>query len=316
MQKTKNMEDKKQKIFDVFLFLNELDLLEIRLETLFPIVDYFIITEINETFSGKPKKLIFEKNKNRFKKYLKKIIYNPVTKIELEKLKSDKWVNYISDFNISLKHKHSARPARNIQSSLQREIMHRDSAILGFFNLASHDDFILLSDLDEIPNPKAIIEIVQKKISKPHYFRMNWYLYWINNKISKPWFGTVMFYFKDIKGSSLDNLRLASSNEDLVPGLIVNDGGWHFSYLGGSEAIKEKLYAHPFQGYKAQLAILLDKFKIRSIKKTLKNNRDLLFQNRNLSIIEIDENFPPAILHNQEFINKYSYNFKDSKKKE
>ena len=53
----------KPKLFDVFLFLNELDLLDLRLKTLYSIVDYFIITEINETFSGKPKSLIFEKNR-------------------------------------------------------------------------------------------------------------------------------------------------------------------------------------------------------------------------------------------------------------
>ena len=215
-----------------------------------------------------------------------------------------------SNLNISLAHKHNSRPAKKIQSSLKREISHRDSAILGFFKLALPDDFILLSDLDEIPNPRAIREIVRKKISKPHYFKMNWYLYWINNKVSQPWFGTVLFKFKDIKGSSLDNFRFASSKESIVPGIIVKNGGWHFSYLGGSDSIREKLLAHPFQGYKAQIAIFLDKLRIRSIKRTLKNNKDILLQNRKLSIIEIDETYPLALLSNKNFIQKYSYNFK------
>ena len=77
----------KQRIFDVFLFLNELDLLELRLKTLYPIVDYFVITEINETFSGESKSLIFEKNRERFKQFNKKIIYNPITKEQLIELK-------------------------------------------------------------------------------------------------------------------------------------------------------------------------------------------------------------------------------------
>ena len=47
------------------------------------------------------------------------------------------------------------------------------------------------------------------------------------------------------KGKSLDNLRLASSNQTIVPGKVVQNGGWHFSYLGGSKAIKQKLDAHP-----------------------------------------------------------------------
>ena len=90
---------------------------------------------------------------------------------------------------------------------------------------------------------------------------MNWFLYWINNKVSDPWFGTVLFHFKDLKGNSLDNFRFASSDEKKVPGKIVKNGGWHFSYLGGVESVKRKLEAHPFQGYKALIAILLDKLK-------------------------------------------------------
>ena len=72
------------KIFDVFLFLNELDLLELRLETLYEVVDYFVITELFETFSGKNKPFLYEKEKNRYKKYSDKIIYNPVLENNLK----------------------------------------------------------------------------------------------------------------------------------------------------------------------------------------------------------------------------------------
>ena len=40
------------KIYDSFLFFNELDLLEIRLELLYDKVDYFIISECDSSFSG------------------------------------------------------------------------------------------------------------------------------------------------------------------------------------------------------------------------------------------------------------------------
>ena len=52
------------KIFDAFLFFNELELLEIRLNTLAPYVDYFVITEADVTFSGKPKPLYYQQNKS------------------------------------------------------------------------------------------------------------------------------------------------------------------------------------------------------------------------------------------------------------
>tara|TARA_B100000886_G_scaffold336184_1_gene294461 strand:- start:56 stop:964 length:909 start_codon:yes stop_codon:yes gene_type:complete len=296
----------KKRIFDVFLFFNELDLLELRLKTLYPIVDYFIITELCETFSGNPKELLFNENKERFKEFSKKMIYNPVSSKELQNLKNKEWEDYISDFNISLAHKHKGRPAKNIQSSLKREITHRDSCILGFFNLASPNDIILLSDLDEIPNPNAIKEVIKKPINSPYYFKMDWYLYWINNKVSDPWFGTVLFDFKYLKGKSLDNLRLASSNQDIVPGEIVDNGGWHFSYLGGSEAIRKKLNAHPFQGYKVQIARLFDKLKIRSIKATIQQNKDFLFQGRKLHKVNLDETYPKELLKNPNFIKKFS----------
>jgi len=43
------------KVYDCFTFFNELDLLEIRLNILDPYVDYFVIHESTETFSGKSK---------------------------------------------------------------------------------------------------------------------------------------------------------------------------------------------------------------------------------------------------------------------
>ena len=300
------MRKSKRKIFDVFLFFNELDLLELRLKTLNSVVDYFVITEVDETFSGKPKKLIFKQNMTRYKKYTKKIIYNPISKEQLKDLKTAKWSNYVSDLNNVLSHKHSGRPAKEIKRSLKREISHRDSAILGFFKKARPYDYILLSDLDEIPNPMAIKKTIKKSINVPHYFKMDWFLYWINNKVSEPWFGTVLFHFKDLKGNSLDNFRFASSDEKKVPGKIVKNGGWHFSYLGGIESVKRKLEAHPFQGYKALIAILLDKLKLRKFKNTIKNNKDILLQNRKFTLIKIDDSYPKALLKNKSFIEKYT----------
>ena len=40
------------KVIDVFPFFNELDLLEIRLNSLDPYVDCFILSEATKTFSG------------------------------------------------------------------------------------------------------------------------------------------------------------------------------------------------------------------------------------------------------------------------
>ena len=60
-------------IYDTFIFFNELDLLEIRLNELDKVVDKFVLVESLMTFSGEEKPLYFQLNKNRFKKFLHKI---------------------------------------------------------------------------------------------------------------------------------------------------------------------------------------------------------------------------------------------------
>ena len=63
------------KIYDIFIFFNELDLLEIRLNILDLYVDYFVIVECTETFSGLVKPLYYKENKDLFKKWNHKIIH-------------------------------------------------------------------------------------------------------------------------------------------------------------------------------------------------------------------------------------------------
>ena len=295
-----------KKVFDVFLFFNELDILELRLEMLNDVVDFFVITECDLTFSGRPKSLIFAQNMERFKKYNKKIIYNPITKKDIENLKDKSWQEYTTDFNKSTPHKSKGKPAKKLHKSLQREIRQRDAAFLGLFGRADCKDIILLSDVDEIPDPNTIKILTKKDLKNPYYLNMDWYMYWIINKVCAPWFGTVAFNFEVLKGKSLDLLRYSSKDQNNVPGEIVENGGWHFSYLGGEKAIIEKLNAHPYQGKKALISMLLHKLGLKPIEKTIRKNKDILLQDRKFEIVPISENFPESIKKNLLFINKYS----------
>src|SRR3954464_1583382 len=62
-------------IYDCFTFFNELDLLEIRLNELDPVVDKFVLVEATKTHQGKDKPLYFLENKARYEKFLAKIIH-------------------------------------------------------------------------------------------------------------------------------------------------------------------------------------------------------------------------------------------------
>ena len=52
------------KKYDTFIFFNELELLEIRLNILNDFVDYFILVESTKTFTGLDKPLYYLENKN------------------------------------------------------------------------------------------------------------------------------------------------------------------------------------------------------------------------------------------------------------
>ena len=64
------------RVFDVFIFFNELDLLDIRLNTLNDKVDFFVLVESTISFSGKPKRLYYQENKHLFEKFNHKIIHH------------------------------------------------------------------------------------------------------------------------------------------------------------------------------------------------------------------------------------------------
>ena len=64
-------------LIDCFIFFNEYDILEGRLEYLYDVVDYFVIVEMDVSFNGNPKPMNFSNNIHRYRKYADKILYFP-----------------------------------------------------------------------------------------------------------------------------------------------------------------------------------------------------------------------------------------------
>ena len=63
----------KHNIYQCMMFNNEFEILEKNLETMWNVVDRFVIMEATVSHSGKPKPLHFKENIERFPKYLPKI---------------------------------------------------------------------------------------------------------------------------------------------------------------------------------------------------------------------------------------------------
>lgn len=287
------------KVFDVFLFFNEIDLLEIRLNLLYPFVDYFVINEASHTFSGLEKPLYYLENKERFAKFQDKIIHNVI------KFPNSEELRYVGEkYNTNVE-------------CYQMDAYQKDSIFSFLKSTCSSGDVIIWSDLDEIPNPE-IIENLEEfyERGKIYNFAQDYCMCYLNMvektgifRSQTPdfdyedypkWIGTKLFDFDFLEKYSLTEMRRELSSEQNVR---LSPGGWHWSYVGSDglsdeERVLSKIKNAAHQEYN------IDSVKLQ-VSNYLKSNSDPLGRSGcKYEIVNIDDNYPKYINDN---IDKYSY---------
>jgi len=207
------------KVYDCFMFFNELDVLEIRLEELWNSVDIFVIAEANISHAGNPKDYIFENNKERFVKYMSKIRHLKIDDVPT-----------------------------NIDA-MAKDRYQRSALIRGLHDIEP-EDIIIVSDLDEIPRAEAVEMVKTDENDYERYiftipmfqFKMNYMKYC---DISKQ--PNIMVtrgrVFTDPQQEREYTFPWVQKPADLV---FIDHGGWHFTYFGDmAHAItKLKNFAH------------------------------------------------------------------------
>ena len=236
------------KVFDCFLFFNELDLLELRLNVLNDCVDYFVIVESAVTFQGEDKEYCFEKNRNRFAKFENKIIYFKVEKyvIDFANLQyitapqtvDQEVLNRIYKFIDACHRFDKQKEFWWGNDFFQRECIGRALALAK----PAPNDLILLSDVDEIPSP-AVVTKIKETISPQSLLclRQHEFCYYLNYYHNSDWVGTCCFLYGAYAHVSLNAIRFSTKRDEGLAPTIVGDGGWHFTSLGGVDAIKKKI---------------------------------------------------------------------------
>ncbi|KAF9698022.1 hypothetical protein EKO04_003955, partial [Ascochyta lentis] len=136
----------RRKVYDLFMLKTELDWLEIRLNELASQVDYFVILEAPTTFTGLPKQLYFQDNKERFKEFRHKIIHHVL--LPPEKNLSD-GIPGTGRFEHYSQAWATERYQRNAMFTQVFPFL-ADSAA------PQKDDVIIVSDIDEIPRPATV----------------------------------------------------------------------------------------------------------------------------------------------------------------
>ena len=281
-------------IYDCFNFFNELDILELRLNILYEYVDYFIIAEANVKHSGEQKPFYFEENKERFSKFIDKIILckildTPKSFHDLQKTENNE-TNKIFDYIKIQKNRFDI----HTQPDYGRDFFQKES-VRKFLTECEDNDIILISDADEIPNPEILLNLQKLDLENNIYsLNQNTYYYFLNVLKQKDWYGTKMGLYKNIKKYSLNEIR---GDESLSSKL--KNGGWHFSFMGGKEMVKNKLTSYSARD-------LASHHVISEIENNILNNVDPFFRSR-LTKVEIDSTYPKYI---QENLEKYRHMIK------
>ena len=290
-------------IIDSFLFFQELDLLEIRLEYLYPLVDHFIIIEARQSFKGNAKDYIFEKNINRYEKYLDKIIHY---KVEDTHFSYNELIDFLEESNSNVKKtiskfikKHDYYDKNNLSYIL--DSYHRECIHIALEQKCKDSDIVLLSDLDEIPSFKIIKDFKKgKKLDGPTVFIQHEFQYFLNNYAKSDWHGTIASPFSLIKKYSLNELR---NNTKKLPSII--NAGYHFTSIGNKQAIINKIESWGHQEFNNEIIK-------KNLEENIKNGKDIFYRlkrnkNKLINIQKsqiIDERMTRILLNFDELIIK------------
>lgn len=264
------------KIIDCFIFYNELDLLTYRLNLLNHIVDYFIIVESTNTFIGKEKKLFFNENKHLFEKFISKIIHIIVDDIP----------HKYNNVNISNKDVWN-------NEFFQRNAISRG---INYIEDLSQNDVIIITDLDEIPDPRTLDKIKKGDIIVDvNILEMDFYYYNLNTKHQSKWTLGKIISFKKYNelNISCNDIRNITCNS------ILN-GGWHLSYFGDVGFIQNKI-----QNFSHQELNTANYTDLEKIENRVKNYCDLYDRNCcEIYKLKIKDNTYLPIDYDK-FLNKY-----------
>jgi beta-1,4-mannosyl-glycoprotein beta-1,4-N-acetylglucosaminyltransferase len=193
------------KVIDTFAYCGEDDLLDIRLNTLKDIVDETIIIESNLSHTLIKKPLFFPESKERFSQFNIKYIVQDFT---YDNPFYNDWAGRVAVFNA-------------IEDK-------------------SFNNVLIHSDLDELPNPEKLKEIIDN-LNQPVCLRGDYFMFCVDlwGRLSNDalvmkygWVQQPLYKYRDARNSEL--IRK------------VDNSSWHFSSVGTPENVARKwhFFAH------------------------------------------------------------------------
>ena len=256
------------------MYFDEDLVLDIRLNTLKNEVNKFVIAEATKNHAGEEKKLNFKIE--NFLKFKDKIHY-----VVIEDLPEQ-----------------VASPKKGWHENHSRDQFQRNSIERGYRE-NSENDLIMISDIDEIPNPNKIKEFnINNKyacfLQKNFQSKIN-----LLNISDEDWAGTKICQKKYLKSPQwLRSLKAKKKpfwkifNKKIQ---LIENGGWHFSFLKDPLSIKNKITSYAHQEFNTKNFTNVD-----LIKKRISLGGDLFDRKIKYKKVDIDGTFPDYIVNNQD----------------
>jgi hypothetical protein len=208
------------KVYDVFTFSNELDVLECRLAELADHVHRFVIVEGTHTHQGAKRETVFDKHARRFRYFAPK----------LNHIVAD-----LSDPN--------ALPATGStwkdSDHWNRFLIQEEAGLRGMED-AEDGDVVIFGDVDEIPRRE--MTLVRPGAGEVVALGMRHHVYGFNWLHPEQWVGTGITRAAHARKIGLHRVRSTRPLAKVIP-----DAGWHLSWFGGAAACREKIdsFTHP-----------------------------------------------------------------------
>ncbi len=211
------------KIIDCFLFHNEIELLEIRLEYLAGTADRFVIVTSSQTFTGHSKQRLLLESNSTVVKFLNRIDF-----VYLDTLIGN--------------------------GAWEREAYSRNAISRGLTNCQS-DDLIVISDVDELPR-KSVLRAIRNgdRDPEPTVLGLDYFNFKFNYKQiygrQAIWPGPVVCRFDNF--TSAQEMRSGRWDMFEADRRCIEDAGWHFSFLTSIDGLSDKLMSFSHQEPKVQ----------------------------------------------------------------
>jgi beta-1,4-mannosyl-glycoprotein beta-1,4-N-acetylglucosaminyltransferase len=255
-------------IIDAFTFFNEAEICELRLRVLDAVVDTFVVVEADATHSGRRKSFNFPALLDtRLRAWRDKILFHPM---------------HLDLSGLALEQKPAEFDPATAHWTLEK--MQRngiDEACRAF----AEDDWLVISDVDEIPHPQflqAIVGNAELAERLPVALQQFMFYYKLTSLRKEDWRGSVVTTVGKSRALSAQwhrSQRWAMSH--------VEAAGWHLSFFGSAERIRTKIESFAHQEYN------VDSIKSDAhIERSRAEGRDLM--GRAVEVERVDETFFPS----------------------